>query len=35
MWNDLIGTGKDLVVGSCEHFNEPVGSIKWGHFLLH
>jgi hypothetical protein len=27
------GSGKGKVVGSCEHGNEPSGSIKGGEFL--
>jgi hypothetical protein len=30
---DASGSGQRLVVGSCEHGNEPAGSIKGGEFL--
>jgi hypothetical protein len=30
---DWIGSGQGQVVGSCEHGNEPSGSINCGKFL--
>jgi hypothetical protein len=30
---DAPGSGKGLVVGSCEHGNEYLGSIKGGKFF--
>jgi len=30
---DSSGSGEGLVVGCCEHGNEPWGSIKGGEFL--
>jgi hypothetical protein len=30
---DSLGSGQGHVVGSCEHGNEPSGSIKCGEFL--
>jgi hypothetical protein len=30
---DSSGSGQGLVAGSCEHGNEPSGSIKGGEFL--
>jgi len=30
---DSSGSGEDLVVGSCQHGNEPSGCIKDGEFL--
>jgi hypothetical protein len=29
---DSSGSGKGPVEGSCEHSNEPLGSIKYGEF---
>jgi hypothetical protein len=28
-----LGSGQGQVAGSCEHGNEPSGSIKYGEFL--
>jgi len=30
---DSSGSGEGLAAGSCEHDNEPSGSIKVGNFL--
>jgi len=30
---DVAGAGQGPVAGSCEHSNEPSGSIKGGEFL--
>jgi hypothetical protein len=30
---DSLGSGQGQVAGSCEHGNEPSGSIKCGEFL--
>jgi hypothetical protein len=30
---DSLGSGEGQVAGSCEHGNEPKGSIKCGEFL--
>jgi len=30
---DSSGSGQELVAGSCEHGNEPSGSMKGGEFL--
>jgi len=30
---DASGSGQETVAGSCEHSNEPSGSIKGGEFL--
>jgi len=30
---ELSGTGSGHVASSCEHGNEPLGSIKWGNLL--
>jgi hypothetical protein len=30
---DSFGSGQGQVAGSCEHGNEPSGSIKYGEFL--
>jgi len=29
----VSGVGYEPVAGSCEHGNEPPGSINWGEFL--
>jgi hypothetical protein len=33
VWIRLSGWGQGLVMGCCEHGNEPLGSIKGGEFL--
>jgi hypothetical protein len=33
MWTAFTGSGQCLVVGCCEHGNEPLGSQQAGNFL--
>jgi hypothetical protein len=32
-WKEAAGSGHGLVLGSCEHVDEPAGSVKTGNLL--